>query len=124
MGMKPRPARSESVRLERYVELSASSVLESSLTWAASAGWRPVQGQCSHCGATDDEGSVCLICVVFARRGEVISPASEFMLADKLGVTQEWLVDLVGGFDGDSEHQEHKSAWTIGRRLWRRHGAT
>jgi len=107
----------------------ARGLLTDSLVAAKGRGETILQGHCSFCsGNCRSGGSVCLICALLLHRSmrpdEVAASkiGLERTAAKILALPERWVIDLVTGFDDDGGDVTYRSAKSIGRQLWRKHG--
>lgn len=118
MGMKSRPGPS-------FEELAAELTLRSALQRAVEDGKPLVQDLCAVCKIRPDHEHE--LCIAHAMQlyhplPGVADPEAE--LADVLGLSYQWAVDLLQGWDGDrpSNGVHSMQARRLGRRLWRHYG--
>lgn len=106
-----------------YLEEAAGVLIHNALTAAADKGLRVKKGSCSNCNGVA-KGTVCCVCAPVMFR-EKLSPTEDVdeICAKLLGVPGKWLYDFVTGFDGDGRPGMYPSAYKLGRRMARKHGA-
>lgn len=102
-------------------EDSARIVISNALVAARKSGYRISRVDCIRCVP---KGSVsrCMPCAV----AEFCELDSALLVEDELArifaVPYDWVLALIGGFDGDKDSYEHPTALQLGRTLWRKYG--
>lgn len=107
------------------LEEDAELLLFNSLVAARNDGCNLI-GRIGVCGCDGEKKTRCIACAVLVRRGvqpTTVAPDEE--LARILALPDQWVLDLLKGWDGDSTKSDvpiYRTAYNLGRKLWRKHG--
>lgn len=127
MGMKPRSEPIVTIAahyphsdVPAIYERAAFVLLSNALVEARKS-HRLIGGHCTHCGGKTQAKTACVICALLIYREVATDGSTELKAAKILGLPERWVLDMVGGFDGDHEKPEYRKARLMGRRLWKKY---